>query len=224
MCIRDSVPTDMGSLSAKQLIDLADVAKLYGDDEIRLTRWQNIIIPGLRRDKLLHIHKKLEDSGLSTKQSHIKSSMVSCTGSQYCPYSESDTKKHAAELAEYLESRVELDVPINIHLTGCSNSCAQHYIGDIGLLATSLRSGNENQPAYHVFVGGSFGKRKSHGRHLYKALTINKLKIRIESMLKFYTNMKKRNETFQDFTSRFETDRLILMFQSPRKITNNVKA
>ena len=150
--------------------------------------------------------------------------MVSCTGSQYCPYSESDTKKHAAELAEYLESRVELDVPINIHLTGCSNSCAQHYIGDIGLLATSLRSGNENQPAYHVFVGGSFGKRKSHGRFLYKALTINKLKIRIESMLKFYTNMKKRNETFQEFTSRFETDRLILMFQSPRKITNNVKA
>ena len=218
------VPTDMGSLNAKQLIVLADVAKLYGDDEIRLTRWQNIIIPGLRRDKLLHIHKKLEDSGLSTKQSHIKSSMVSCTGSQYCPYSESDTKKHAAELAEYLESRVELDVPINIHLTGCSNSCAQHYIGDIGLLATSLRSGNENQPAYHVFVGGSFGKRKSHGRHLYKALTINKLKIRIESMLKFYTKMKKRNETFQEFTSRFETDRLILMFQSPRKITNNVKA
>ena len=53
---------------------------------------------------------------------------------------------------------------------------------------------------------------------------MDKLKIRIESMLKFYTNMKKKNETFQEFTSRFETDRLILMFQSPRKITNNVKA
>ncbi len=218
------VPTEMGSLNSKQLMDLADIAQFYGNDEIRLTRWQNIIIPDLKRNKLSHIFNKLDESGLSTKQSNIKSSMVACTGSQYCPYSESDTKRHAAELAEYLENRVELDVPINIHLTGCSNSCAQHYIGDIGLLATSIRSDNDIQPAYHVFVGGDFGKRKSHGRQLYKALTMNKLKLRIESMLKFYINMKNRNETFKEFTSRFDTDRLILMFESPRKITNEVEA
>ena len=145
---------------------------------------------------------------------------MACTGSNHCQFSSTDTKGHAIELADYLESRVELETPLNIHLTGCSNSCAQHYIGDIGLLATKIKVGDSTLPAYHVFVGGSFGKRHSLGRQLYRALPMEKLKLRLETMLKFYLAMKRKSESFQEFTARHETDRLILMFNVPRSLSS----
>jgi ferredoxin-nitrite reductase len=61
--------------------------------------------------------------------------MVACTGNIGCKFAASDTKGHAEEIARWCETRVALDGPINIHLTGCHHSCAQHYVGDIGLLA-----------------------------------------------------------------------------------------
>ena len=75
-------------------------------------------------------------------------------------------------------------------------------------------------PAYHVFVGGSFGKRHSLGRQLYRALPMEKLKLRLETMLKFYLAMKRKSESFQEFTARHETDRLILMFNVPRSLSS----
>jgi ferredoxin-nitrite reductase len=58
--------------------------------------------------------------------------MVACTGNVGCKFALSDTQRHGLELVDYLDGRLALDQPINIHLTGCPNSCAQHYVGDIG--------------------------------------------------------------------------------------------
>ena len=58
------------------------------------------------------------------------------------------------KLADYLEARVAVDLPINIHLTGCHHSCAQHYVGDIGLLACKVEQGEESVEGYHVYIGG----------------------------------------------------------------------
>ena len=76
--------------------------------------------------------------GLTAKASSIRAGLVACTGNTGCKFALSNTKGTAMAIAEWVEPRVALDTPINIHLTGCPHSCAQHYIGDIGLLAARV--------------------------------------------------------------------------------------
>ena len=112
----------------------------------------------------------IEALGLTTKASLIRAGLVACTGNAGCKFAASDTKRHAEEIAAWCESRVELDGPVNIHLTGCHHSCAQHYIGDVGLLACKVE-GADDAPAvegYHILVGGGFGPDAALAREIYR--------------------------------------------------------
>ena len=82
--------------------------------------------------------RRLQEIGLTAKASSIRAGLVACTGNTGCKFALSNTKGTAMAIAEWVEPRVALDTPINIHLTGCPHSCAQHYIGDIGLLAARV--------------------------------------------------------------------------------------
>ncbi len=116
----------------------------------------------------------------------IRSGLVACTGKAGCKYAAADTKKHAMMLASYLEERVEMDQPINIHLTGCSNSCAQHYIGDIGLQATSVEVGDDMVEGYHLCVGGGWGAEQGIGRQVVEALPFDAVPPAVERLLVDY--------------------------------------
>lgn len=95
-----------------------------------------------------------------------------------------------------------MECPINIHLTGCSHSCAQHYIGDIGLLATQVKSGDTTKEGYHVFVGGGFGDKKEIGRQIAKAVAFDDLPLMLERLLKKFNSDSWPQESFQSFTQR----------------------
>ncbi|HEY0257988.1 MAG TPA: hypothetical protein VGC39_11135, partial [Candidatus Methylacidiphilales bacterium] len=92
------------------------------------------------------------------------------------------------------------DQPINIHFTGCPHSCAQHYVGDIGLLGVK-KGGVE---CYHVCVGGGFGNRAAIGRQVLQAVPFDELKPAIEHMLTVYLQLRAEGESFQSFTSRHD--------------------
>ncbi len=90
-------------------------------------------------------------AGLQFSAGRVLSGTVACTGNQGCRYAASDTKTHAVALAHTLGERFpQLTQPINLHVTGCINSCAQHYIGDIGLMGTKV----EGEEGYVVSLGG----------------------------------------------------------------------
>jgi ferredoxin-nitrite reductase len=132
-----------GQVTPKQMLRLAEIADQYGSGEIRLTVWQNLLIPNIPNAAVESVKKALLKMRLDCQQSNIRSGLVACTGNAWCKFAASNTKKHAVELADFLERHVQLDQPVNIHLTGCPNSCAQHYIGDIGLLATQVKVAGE---------------------------------------------------------------------------------
>ena len=94
--------------------------------------------------------------------------MVACTGNTGCRFSATDTKRHALDLVRRLEAKVTLDTPVNIHLTGCPHSCAQHLIADIGLLGAQVPSGDASIEGYHVLVGGGVEHERGLGRELAK--------------------------------------------------------
>jgi ferredoxin-nitrite reductase len=202
----------VGQITAKQMLRLAELGELYGSGEIRLTVWQNFIIPNVPDAFVPTLKKALEKAGFSTKQSHLASGVIACTGNSYCKFAQANTKGHALELIKQLEKRVTLDQPVNIHVTGCPNSCAQHYMGDIGCLGTKAKVGGESVDAYHIFVGGGFGKNQALGRQVFSGVTANELPVTLERMLRTYLKHRQGGETFQQFTTRHEVGRLQEMF------------
>lgn len=194
-----------GQITPKQMGRLADLAENYGSGDLRLTVWQNIVIPNIPTTYLETVKKAVVKAGMDWKQSHISSGIISCTGNRFCKYSSTDTKGHAVKLGKYLEKHITLDRPVNIHFTGCPHSCAQHYMGDIGLLGAKTRDGRE---AYNVFVGGGFGSNRACGRLLFQAMPYEDIELTIERLLKLYLTERQSEETFQQFTTRHDIGRL----------------
>jgi ferredoxin-nitrite reductase len=203
----------VGQITPKQMLRLAELAELYGNGEVRLTVWQNFIIPNVPDAFVPTLKKALEKAGLATKQSNLASGVIACTGNSYCKFAQANTKGHALELIKQLEKRLELDQPVNIHITGCPNSCAQHYMGDIGCLGTKTKIGGESVDAYHVFVGGGFGHHQAVGRQVFAGVTHGELPNVVERMLRTYLKHRTgKTETFQQFTTRHEVGKLQEMF------------
>jgi ferredoxin-nitrite reductase len=203
------VALPVGQVNAEQMDLMAAIADRYGSGEIRLTVWQNFIIPDIRDENIGKVKELVRAAGLDYQQSNIASGVIACTGNRFCKFSSTDTKGHAAALIQYLETRVALDVPVNIHFTGCSNSCAQHYMGDIGLLGAKAADGRE---AYHVCIGGGFAGNQAIGRQIYQAVPFEDLKHLVERILLAYLRVRTPGESFKAFAVRHETAQLQTLF------------
>ncbi len=205
-----SVP--VGQITAKQLKSIAEIAENYGSGDVRLTVWQNFLIPNVPEGFVETVCKRLNRLGFHTIPSPVRSGVIACTGNKYCKYSATDTKGHALELAEYLEKRVKLDQPVNIHFTGCPHSCAQHYMGDIGLLGAKVKVNGESMEGYHVCLGGGFGNHQHVGRQIFTGIVFEELKSLIEKILKVYLTHRQESEAFQTFCNRHEIGKLQELF------------
>jgi ferredoxin-nitrite reductase len=204
----------VGRLLTEQMRGLADLADRHGSGILRLTVWQNLLISDIPEDKIPAIKQWLESLGLHWNASNIRGALVACTGNAGCKYAASNTKRHAMEIATYLEPRFELEHPINIHVTGCPNSCAQHYLGDIGLLGTGVEVGEDMVEGYHVFVGGGYGEQQHIGREMYRSVAAADVPAVIEKMLRAY--LKHRlgpSEPFNEFVKRHPTEQLKSWFE-----------
>src|ERR1700742_1289952 len=201
----------VGKLTGDQMRGLAKIAQDLGDGDIRLTVWQNLLIPGVRDDNIALAIAAIEKLGLSTTASQIRAGLIACTGNAGCKFAASNTKHHAAEIGDWCESRVELDTPLNIHLTGCHHSCAQHYISDIGLIAAKVPvgEGDDTVEGYHLFTGGGFGPDAEIGQEVYHDLKADDASQTVERLLKAYLkNRSTSDETFLSFARRHDGDAL----------------
>src|SRR5258706_14871638 len=162
----------VGKLTCDQMHGLARIAQDLGDGDIRLTVWQNLLISGVRDENVALATAAIETLGLAVKASQIRAGLIACTGNAGCKFAASDTKRHAAEIGDWGEPRVEIDMPLNIHLTGCHHSCAQHYISDIGLIGAKVPvgEGDDTVEGYHLFAGGGFRPNAEGGQEGYRRL------------------------------------------------------
>jgi ferredoxin-nitrite reductase len=208
------VALPVGRMSSDQLRGLGAVARDFGDGDIRLTVWQNFLISGVPDDKVAAAEQAVAALGLTTKANSIRSGLVACTGNVGCKFAASDTKRHAEEIAAWCETRVQVDTPVNIHLTGCHHSCAQHFISEIGLLACKVQESEDGDPieGYHILVGGGFGPNATLGRDIYRDVTAQDAPRRVEGLLKAYmTHRASPEESFLAFSKRHDVEALKAM-------------
>ena len=210
------VALPLGRLTPGQMRALAALANDLGDGDIRLTVWQNLLLSGVPTERVEEATAAIDALGLSTRATSIRAGLIACTGNAGCRLALSNTKRHAQEIAEWCEARVDVDSPVNIHLTGCPNSCAQHYVGDIGLLGARVQVSEEGDTVegYHVHVGGGFGPDAGIAREIYRDVKAEDAPRTIERMLRAYlAHRAGREEPFFAFTRRHELDALKAMFE-----------
>ena len=208
------VALPVGRMTSRQMRGLARIAAELGDGDIRLTVWQNLLISGIAEENVALAGKCLEEIGLTSNAAGIRAGLIACTGNTGCKFALSNTKDAAMAIADWVDPRVQLDCPINIHLTGCPNSCAQHYIGDIGLLACRVAvdaTGDDTVEGFHVYVGGGFGADAGIARELYRDVKAEHCPSLIERILKAYLAQRQGSETFLTFTRRHELSALKAM-------------
>jgi ferredoxin-nitrite reductase len=192
-----SIP--VGRLPVAQMRAIADIADRFGSGEVRLTVWQNLLIPNIPTHYLTAAQQAFTSASLNYKAGTVLSGTIACTGNQGCRFAASDTKTHAVSLANLLDDRFPiLDQPINLHVTGCHHSCAQHYIGDLGLMGVKV-GGEEG---YQVFIGGGADQDQGLARELIPAIRFTELPAKMENLLATYTQRRKSEESFLAFTRR----------------------
>jgi ferredoxin-nitrite reductase len=207
----------VGRLTAAQMRGLARIASEFGDGDLRLTVWQNLLISGVPDARVAPACAQIAALDLSIAATPIRAGLVACTGNRGCRFSASDTKQHAEDIARWCEARVEIDSPVNIHLTGCHHSCAQHYIGDIGLLGARVAVSDDGDTVegYHVHVGGGFGPHAGLARELYRDVRAEDAPRTVERLLRAYlTHRAGPDETFLAFARRHEVAALRSLCQA----------
>ncbi|GAB5402774.1 MAG: NirA family protein [Aureliella sp.] len=204
----------VGRMTSDQARGLSKVASRYGSGEIRLTVWQNLLIPNIAIDDQEAVAAEIRSLGLETQANSFRAGLVACTGSAGCKFAAANTKSDATRIAEYLEQNYDLDRPINIHLTGCHHSCAQHYIGDIGLIGTKVEVGDDMVDGYDIFLGGGWGERQGIGRQAAEKVTAEAVPQAVGEIIGKYIEQREAGEEFASFASRIADDQLSSLVES----------
>lgn len=202
---------EMGRLSPDQMRGIGRAALLHGGNDLRLTVWQNVLIPHVADTHVDTVTAQLNALGITTHATAFAAGAVACTGKMGCKLALAFTKENGTRLVRYLEARFSLDRPINIHLTGCPNSCAQHYIGDIGLVGATLSDGSE---AYHVVLGGGSDHDKGIARPLCGPVAATQINALIETVIANYLKRRRNGESFLEFVRSVSDEDLSSLLSS----------
>ncbi len=195
------VVVPVGRITAERMRGLADIADRFGSGTIRLTVWQNLLISDIADERVPAALAAIGALGLGHAAGPLRAGLVACTGSGGCKFAASDTKGHAASLVDWLEQRIALDGPVNIHLTGCHHSCAQHYIADIGLLGAKVERGDDLVEGYDLHVGGGAGANQAIGRLICPGVAADELPPVVLSLLRHWMAERTDGQGFQAWSA-----------------------
>jgi ferredoxin-nitrite reductase len=173
----------MGRLDATLMFELARLAEVYGNGEIRLTVEQNAIIPYISNENVETFLSEPLLEQFTINPSTLTRSVISCTGARYCNFAIIETKQRALKLAQELDKELNIPNRVRIHWTGCPNSCGQAQAGDIGLMGTKVRKDGQAVEGAKIFLGGQVGKDAKLGTLFDKGVACEDLKPVLRSLL-----------------------------------------
>ena len=207
------VPIERGRLTAEQMRTTADLAEKFaaaGKGQIRLSNKQNLLLVNIPTEKLDALVKELTAAGLPPHAPLWRTSLISCTGTQFCNLAIVETKSRAQRILKFLEDECDLDSPLMLSVTGCPNSCAQYQIADIGLMGVVCNfRGVRGTEAYNVMLGGALGADAKFATLALKKVPADYVHVAIGQLVEAYKqNRVDTDETFRQFVSRQTTPQL----------------
>jgi sulfite reductase (ferredoxin) len=198
-----------GRLTAGQLEAVAEAAARWAGGEVRATAMQNLLVPNVRESEAAAFAGFLERNRLPLAASSFRRGVMSCTGKEFCKLAVTETKSFAAELVAELERRLPgFPLPLRVNLNGCPNSCGQHWIADVGLQGTRVRTPAGAEDGFDVYLGGSLGAGARLARKTLGRVRAAELAPRLESLCRHFAAGRLPGESFTDFVERRGTREL----------------
>jgi sulfite reductase (ferredoxin) len=192
-----------GRVSGDQLLKLAELAEKYGDGNLRTTIGQNILIVNVPNRETAALVVELNSLGLNVDVSPFWRGAIACTGTEFCKLAIAETKGFNKWLVSELEERLPgFDQQIRLHVTGCTNSCGQHWIADIGLEGKKIKKDGQMVDAFFFCVGGSVGKYARTARQLGYRAAATDVPDAIERMLNAYLEARTPGEDLRSYFDR----------------------
>lgn len=203
------LPVVRGRITPEQMRAVADLSERYGSGELRTTTMQNLLILDVPRAKTAALASEVASVGFPLEASPFRRGTVACTGSEFCKLALTETKGFARWLVDALEARLPgFDRHVRIHVTGCPNSCGQHWIADIGLEGKKVKLDGALVDAYYFVVGGAVGRHQAVARPVGYRVPASEAPAALERLLRAYLDERRADESFREFTVRHTDDEL----------------
>ncbi len=192
-----------GRITPEQMETAADLADRYGQGEVRTTIMQNVVIPHVRDADVPEVVAALTAAGMPVEASSFHRGVIACTGAEFCKLAITETKGFSQWLAGEMDDRLpEFDQPLKIHVTGCPNSCGQHWIADVGLEGKKLKVNGRMEDAYYFFLGGAVGEHQAVARRTGYRCAAADVPAALERLLRRYLAGRRQDESLRSFFAR----------------------
>jgi sulfite reductase (ferredoxin) len=196
-----------GRITPSQLRLAADLAERYADGHVRTTPMQNLLLVNVPEARVATVISQLAAGGLPVASSAFVRGTVACTGSEFCKLALTETKSFARWLTETLEDRYpDFQHQLKLHITGCPNSCGQHWIADIGIEGKKIKVDGKLVDAYYFCVGGSVGHIASIARPVGFRCRADEVPDAISRLLDAFQSDRRSGESLQHFLARHSND------------------
>jgi sulfite reductase (ferredoxin) len=198
-----------GRLTADQLHALANLSERSGDGHLRTTIMQNICIVNVPNAKVSQLVGELGALGLSVEPTVFYRGAIACTGTEFCKLAIAETKGFTKWLVEEMEERLPgFDQQLKLHVTGCTNSCGQAWIADIGLEGKKIKKDGVMVDAFYFCVGGAVGEHAGVARQIGYRAAAEDCPEAIERLLRGYLADRTEGENLRSYFRRTSDDDL----------------
>jgi sulfite reductase (ferredoxin) len=192
-----------GRITAGQMHTAADLADRFASGELRATNMQNLLIVNVPYANTVPLAKELEAIALRVGGSAFFRGTIACSGTEFCKLAITETKSFSRWLVEELEERLPgFDQHLKLHVTGCPNSCGQHWIADIGIDGKKMKIDGHLVDAYYFCVGGALGLHQATARPIGYRCPATEVPDAIERLLRHYLNTRQSGENLRQFFAR----------------------
>ena len=192
-----------GKVTAEQMRAAAELADRFADGSLRTTVMQNLVIVNVPRKNTGELARELGDIGLPVSGSPFWRGTIACTGTEFCKLAITETKSYSRWLVEEMEERLpEFDQQLKLHVTGCPNSCGQHWIADVGLEGKKIKVDGRLQDAYYFCLGGAVGQFQAISRPVGYRCLASEVPQALERLLRRYLAERASGENLRQFFSR----------------------
>jgi len=198
-----------GRVTPEQLRTAANLSDRYADGHLRNTIMQNLLIVNVPNEQAARVGGELTAVGLPVRASAFARGTVACTGSEFCKLALTETKGFAHWLTEELDQRLPgFQEQLRLHVTGCPNSCGQHWIADIGIEGKKLKVDGRMVDAYYFCVGGSVGEFASIARPVGYRCAASQVPEAIERLLSEFNEQRAPGENLRGFFARHTNEQI----------------
>jgi sulfite reductase (ferredoxin) len=198
-----------GRITPAQLRRSAELTDQFGDGSLRFTAQQNVLLANIREEHAETVARELTVAGLPVEVPAFARGTVACTGSEFCKLALTETKGFARWLSSALDDRMPgFDQQIKLHITGCPNSCGQHWIADIGIEGKKIKQDGKLVDAYYFCVGGGLGQIASIARPVGYRCAATDVPDAIERLLTNFQDNRFEHERLRAFLARKTNDQI----------------